>query len=104
MADPNDTYPLVVSSSRQSGTIALLTVFSSVQVGLVFLFNLLLGTGVLTMPAVFAKAGYVVGVFVVAALCFMSYIQVTFLIEAMANANFVKRVLDALDRNILFCV
>ena len=32
---------------------------------------------------------------------FMSYIQVTFLVEAMANANFVKRANDFLNGN--FC-
>ncbi|KAI2802454.1 hypothetical protein RDWZM_009913 [Blomia tropicalis] len=58
-------------------------------VGLTFLFNLLLGTGVLTMPAVFAEAGYIVSILVISALCFISYIQVTFLVESMANANFI---------------
>ena len=43
------------------------------------------------MPAVFQQAGYITGVIVVAALCFISYIQVTFLVETMANANFVAR-------------
>lgn len=58
---------------------------------MIFLFNLLLGTGVLTMPAVFADAGYVLGIIAIVFLCFISYIQTTFLIESMANANFVKK-------------
>ena len=61
------------------------------QVGSIYLFNLLLGTGVLTMPAVFENAGYISGIICLTLLCLISYVQTTFLIESMANANFVKR-------------
>lgn len=60
-------------------------------VGSIYLFNLLLGTGVLTMPAVFENAGYISGIICLTLLCLISYVQTTFLIESMANANFVKR-------------
>ncbi|XP_075676151.1 transmembrane protein 104 homolog isoform X2 [Dermatophagoides pteronyssinus] len=63
----------------------------SALVGSIYLFNLLLGTGVLAMPAVFANAGYLSGILCLAILCLISYVQTTFLIETMANANFIKR-------------
>lgn len=43
------------------------------------------------MPAVFANAGYLSGILCLAILCLISYVQTTFLIETMANANFIKR-------------
>lgn len=43
------------------------------------------------MPAVFAQAGYVLGILTILFLAFVSYVQTTFLIETMANANFVRR-------------
>ena len=67
-----DTYPLII--------------------GMIYVFNLILGTGVLTMPNVFSKAGYVLGLFVMTALCFISYIHLTFVVEALANANFMKAI------------
>ncbi|KPM09434.1 hypothetical protein QR98_0079700 [Sarcoptes scabiei] len=71
MADQNDQYSLLI--------------------GLIYLFNLLLGTGVLTMPIVFNQAGYLSGFICLTLLCLISYIQTTFLIESMANANFVRK-------------
>ncbi|XP_017492381.1 PREDICTED: transmembrane protein 104 homolog, partial [Rhagoletis zephyria] len=60
-------------------------------IGLIFIFNLLLGTGVLAIPHVFQKVGYLVGSTIIAALAAVSYFTVTCLLEAMANANFIKR-------------
>lgn len=51
----------------------------------------MLGTGVLAIPHVFQKVGYLVGSAIIAALAAVSYFTVTCLLEAMANANFIRR-------------
>lgn len=56
-------------------------------VGLVYMFNLIVGTGALTMPKAFAAAGWVVSLTLICFLAFMSYMTTTFVIEAMAAAN-----------------
>ncbi|XP_075897531.1 transmembrane protein 104 isoform X2 [Nelusetta ayraudi] len=56
-------------------------------VGLVYMFNLIVGTGALTMPRAFATAGWVVSLALITFLGFMSYMTTTFMIEAMAAAN-----------------
>ncbi|EZA56474.1 hypothetical protein DMN91_010240 [Ooceraea biroi] len=56
-------------------------------VGLVYIFNLIVGTGALTLPAVFSRAGWALGLSVILVLAFISFITVTFVIEAMASAN-----------------
>ncbi|KAL0993367.1 hypothetical protein UPYG_G00106820 [Umbra pygmaea] len=59
----------------------------SPYVGLVYMFNLIVGTGALTMPKAFAEAGWVVSLALISFLAFMSYMTTTFVIEAMAAAN-----------------
>eukprot|EP00064_Thunnus_orientalis_P017937 superscaffoldBa00003959_g18023 len=59
----------------------------SAFVGLVYMFNLIVGTGALTMPKAFASAGWVVSIALISFLGFMSYMTTTFMIEAMAAAN-----------------
>ncbi|KAL6102432.1 tmem104 [Pungitius sinensis] len=56
-------------------------------VGLVYMFNLIVGTGALTMPKAFATAGWAVSIALISFLGFMSYMTTTFVIEAMAAAN-----------------
>lgn len=56
-------------------------------VGLVYIFNLIVGTGALTMPAAFKDAGWLLSLIIVVVLAFMSYLTTTFVIEAMASAN-----------------
>uniref|UniRef100_UPI00358F6CC6 transmembrane protein 104 isoform X2 n=1 Tax=Myxine glutinosa TaxID=7769 RepID=UPI00358F6CC6 len=51
------------------------------------MFNLIIGTGALTMPKAFATAGWLVGLLLLAVLAFMSFMTTTFVIEAMAVAN-----------------
>ncbi|GFG32851.1 hypothetical protein Cfor_06349 [Coptotermes formosanus] len=55
--------------------------------GLIYVFNLIVGTGALTLPAVFDRAGWVLGLCLICVLALISYITVTFVIEAMASAN-----------------
>ncbi|KAH8311431.1 hypothetical protein KR044_006315, partial [Drosophila immigrans] len=59
-------------------------------VGFIFIFNLIVGTGALTLPGVFAKAGWALSLIVILLLAVMSYMTVTFIIEAMAGANAIK--------------
>ncbi|XP_005191156.2 transmembrane protein 104 homolog isoform X1 [Musca domestica] len=59
-------------------------------IGFIFVFNLIVGTGALTLPGVFAKAGWLLSLIVILLLAVISYITVTFIIEAMASANAVK--------------
>ncbi|XP_030649637.1 transmembrane protein 104 [Chanos chanos] len=59
----------------------------SPYVGLVYMFNLIVGTGALTMPKAFAAAGWVVSLALICFLAFMSFMTTTFVIEAMAAAN-----------------
>ncbi|XP_041939034.1 transmembrane protein 104 [Alosa sapidissima] len=59
----------------------------SPYVGMVYMFNLIVGTGALTMPKAFATAGWAVSLALICILAFMSYMTTTFVIEAMAAAN-----------------
>ncbi|XP_032677461.1 transmembrane protein 104 homolog isoform X1 [Odontomachus brunneus] len=77
-------------------------------VGLVYIFNLIVGTGALTLPAVFSRAGWGLGLSVILVLAFISFVTVTFVIEAMASANAIvtwrhiqhrKRVLQTLGES-----
>lgn len=56
-------------------------------VGLIYVFNLIVGTGALTLPAAFADAGWLFSTIALVLLCFVSFITVTFVIESMACAN-----------------
>ncbi|CAH6776389.1 Tmem104 [Phodopus roborovskii] len=59
----------------------------SPYVGLVYMFNLIVGTGALTMPKAFASAGWLVSLVLLVFLGFMSFVTTTFVMEAMAAAN-----------------
>lgn len=56
-------------------------------VGLIYIFNLIVGTGALTMPNAFATAGWLLSLIMVVALAVISYLTVTFVTEAMAISN-----------------
>lgn len=60
-------------------------------VGLIYIFNLIVGTGALTMPKAFSKAGWLVSLVLVLILAFMSFLTATFMIECMACANALDR-------------
>ncbi|KAL8565030.1 hypothetical protein ACOMHN_003406 [Nucella lapillus] len=59
----------------------------STGVGLIYVFNLIVGTGALTMPAAFQSAGWLISLITIVILGFFSFITVTFMTEAMAIAN-----------------
>lgn len=74
------TFLCIVSVSNRKKTIQK-------QIGLMFLFNLIVGTGALTLPSAFAKTGWLLGLVLITILAFISYMTVTFVIETMACAN-----------------
>lgn len=55
--------------------------------GLVYIFNIIVGTGALTLPAVFARAGWGLSTISLIFLAFMSFMTATYVIETMACAN-----------------
>ncbi|XP_039290171.1 transmembrane protein 104 homolog isoform X2 [Nilaparvata lugens] len=59
----------------------------SLWTGLIYVFNLIVGTGALTLPAAVLKAGWIVGIAMLCFLAIVSYITLTFVVEAMATAN-----------------
>ncbi|XP_068692775.1 transmembrane protein 104 homolog [Montipora foliosa] len=59
----------------------------SAKVAAIFLFNLLMGVGVLALPAAIAKAGIIAGILCLTTVSFMAFISITFLIEVLATAN-----------------
>lgn len=59
----------------------------SKAVGFVYLFNLIVGTGALTMPLAFQNAGWMLSLIVIILLAGFSYMTVTFVLETMATAN-----------------
>lgn len=63
----------------------------SVWVGLIYIFNLIVGTGALTLPAAFARAGWGLSTISLLFLAFMSFLNATYVIETMACANAVYK-------------
>ncbi|KAL3284212.1 hypothetical protein HHI36_018376 [Cryptolaemus montrouzieri] len=61
-------------------------VYSS-WVGLAYVFNLIVGTGALTLPEGFASAGWFLSMVLIVLLCFVSFVCVTYVIESIACAN-----------------
>lgn len=56
-------------------------------VGLMYVFNLIVGTGALTLPSVFTKAGWLLSLILIMLLAFVSFVTVTFIIETLACSN-----------------
>ncbi|GIY67856.1 transmembrane protein 104 [Caerostris extrusa] len=59
----------------------------SPMMGIMYVFNLIVGTGALTMPSPIAEAGWLLSLIILVILAFMSFVTVTFVTEAMAAAN-----------------
>lgn len=59
--------------------------------GFVFLFNLIVGAGALTIPRAFAQVGLLYGALALTALATVSYVTATFMIEAIAGVNALKK-------------
>ncbi|KAK4876808.1 hypothetical protein RN001_009314 [Aquatica leii] len=56
-------------------------------VGLIYVFNLIVGTGALTLPGVFVGAGWLLSLILLITLAFVGFITVTFVVETIACAN-----------------
>ncbi|OQS05530.1 hypothetical protein THRCLA_02345 [Thraustotheca clavata] len=63
--------------------------------GFVFLFNLIVGAGALAIPHAFAQVGLIYGICALCVLGFTSYISATFVIEAIAGVNALRRLRNA---------
>lgn len=59
--------------------------------GFVFIFNLIVGAGALTIPHAFANVGLIYGSIALSVLASVSYVTSTFMIEAIAGVNALKR-------------
>ncbi|CAB3400032.1 unnamed protein product [Caenorhabditis bovis] len=59
----------------------------SQTVGLLYVFNLIVGTGALALPKAFQTAGWLLSILILSASAFMSYVAATFVIESLAVAN-----------------
>ncbi|OXA55925.1 hypothetical protein Fcan01_09723 [Folsomia candida] len=59
----------------------------SAMTGLIYVFNVIVGTGALAIPGVVHSSGYLLSSLVLVALALVSYITVTFVIESMAISN-----------------
>ena len=57
------------------------------RLGLVYVFNLLVGAALLALPKAFAETGWLLGLAFLVILAFISYLTVTFTVEAMAITN-----------------
>lgn len=63
----------------------------SATTALIYVFNLIVGTGALALPSAVAKAGWLPGTILLCILGVISYMTVTFIIETLAVANAVGR-------------
>lgn len=61
------------------------------QIGFIYVFNLIVGSGLLTLPKVFAETGWLLGSIFLCLLALISYMTVTFVIEALSIANALQR-------------
>ncbi|CAI4225700.1 unnamed protein product [Auanema sp. JU1783] len=57
------------------------------SVGLLYIFNLIVGTGALALPKAFQTAGWGLSIVVLAVSALISYVAATFVIEALSVAN-----------------
>lgn len=63
----------------------------STVTGLIYVFNLIVGTGALALPGAIAKAGWLFGLLMVCLLGLISLITVTFIVESLAVVNAISR-------------
>ncbi|KIH51635.1 hypothetical protein ANCDUO_18277 [Ancylostoma duodenale] len=59
--------------------------------GLLYVFNLIVGTGALALPRAFQRAGYILSIVVLSISCVASYVAATFVVEALAIGNAAQR-------------
>ncbi|KAK6759793.1 hypothetical protein RB195_021392 [Necator americanus] len=59
----------------------------SPSIGLLYIFNLIVGTGALALPKAFQTAGYALSVLILLISCGVSYIAATFVVESLSVGN-----------------
>jgi len=59
--------------------------------GILYVFNLIVGTGTLALPGLISEAGWLPAIILITILGFISFMTVTFIIETLAVANAVGR-------------
>ncbi|GMT36048.1 hypothetical protein PFISCL1PPCAC_27345 [Pristionchus fissidentatus] len=59
----------------------------SSSVGLLYVFNLIVGTGALALPKAFQSAGWLLSIVLLVISCITSYISATFVVESLSIAN-----------------
>ncbi|KAL0481535.1 hypothetical protein AKO1_012338 [Acrasis kona] len=59
----------------------------SKKVGFIYIFNIVIGAGALTLPFAFKQAGLIAGTLVLAFMGLIAFVCVTFVIEAMSASN-----------------
>ncbi|TMW60416.1 hypothetical protein Poli38472_000458 [Pythium oligandrum] len=59
--------------------------------GFIFIFNLIVGAGALTIPHAFAQVGLLYGALALGLLALTSYVTATFMIEAIAGVNALRK-------------
>lgn len=70
------------------------------KVGLIFVFNLIVGAGSLTLPKVFHSAGIVLSTCLLAFFGFLAYVTVTYILEVQSSCNAMIRTREVLaDEN-----
>ena len=57
------------------------------RTGNMYIFNLMIGTGALTLPLAFSQAGLTFGILTFVLLSFVSFMSASWVIETMATAN-----------------
>ncbi|VDM74293.1 unnamed protein product [Strongylus vulgaris] len=72
-----------------AGTVETATTYSS-WMGLLYVFNLIVGTGALALPRAFQQAGYILSIAILAVSAGASYISATFVLESLATGNAVQ--------------
>ncbi|XP_011404700.1 PREDICTED: transmembrane protein 104-like isoform X2 [Amphimedon queenslandica] len=70
----------------------------SSPIAFAYIFNLIVGAGVLALPQAFNKAGLALGTILLLILCAMSYISASYVIECMAAANAYERMSKRRER------
>lgn len=72
--------------ARPSSSVETVSHYSRLT-GWIYIFNLIVGTGALTLPAAFHDAGWLLSTIIIILLALMSYLTTTYVIESMASAN-----------------
>ena len=58
----------------------------------VYVFNLIVGTGALALPAAFSSAGWAAATVLLLLLAILSFITATYVVESMAACNAIQRI------------